>query len=96
MKTLKQQISEIRTMSELNDVFKAVKARQQVIRAQDIAIKKATLCVGQKVIVNGQSNVNKVGIIEKIKIKNAVVNIDGQRWNCPLTILATVATVRSA
>ena len=90
MKTLKQQISEIRTMSELNDVFKAVKARQQVIRAQDIAIKKATLCVGQKVIVNGQSNVNKVGIIEKIKIKNAVVNIDGQRWNCPLTILATV------
>ncbi len=39
---------------------------------------------------------NKVGIIEKIKIKNAVVNIDGQRWNCPLTILATVATVRSA
>lgn len=96
MKTLKQQISEIRTMSELNDVFRAVKAQQQAIRAQDIAIKKATLCVGQKVIVNGQSNVNKVGIIEKIKIKNAVVNIDGQRWNCPLTILATVATVRSA
>ena len=96
MKTLKQQISEIRTMSELNDVFKAAKARHQAIRAQDIAIKKATLCVGQKVIVNGQSNVNKVGIIEKIKIKNAVVNIDGQRWNCPLTILATVATERRA
>jgi len=87
MKTLKQQITEIRTMSELNDVIKAIKAQRNAIIAQDAAIKKATLCVGQKVKVNGSKNFNKVGIIEKIKIKKAVVNIDGQLWNCPLTIL---------
>ena len=87
MKTLKQQITEIRTMSELNDVIKAIKAQRNAIIAQDAAIKKATLCVGQKVKVNGLKNFNKVGIIEKIKIKKAVVNIDGQLWNCPLTIL---------
>ena len=87
MKTLKQQITEIRTMSELNDVIKAIKAQRNAIIAQDIAIKKATLCVGQKVKVNGSKNFNKVGIIEKIKIKKAVVRIDGQLWNCPLSIL---------
>ena len=87
MKTLKQQITKIRTMSELNDVIKAIKAQRNAIIAQDAAIKKATLCVGQKVKVNGSKNFNKVGIIEKIKIKKAVVNIDGQLWNCPLTIL---------
>ena len=90
MKTLKQQISEIRTMSELNDVFRAIKAQQQVIRAKETAIKKATLCVGQPVMVNGSKNFNKKGIIEKIKIKNAVVRIDGELWNCPLTILEAV------
>lgn len=90
MKTLKQQISEIRTMAELNDVFRAVKAQQQAIRAQDIAIKKATLCVGQPVMVNGSKNFNKKGVIERIKVKNAVVRIDGQLWNCPLTILEAV------
>jgi len=87
MKTLKQQITEIRTMSELNDVIKAIKAQRNAIIAQDAAIKKATLCVGQKVKVNGSKNVNEVGVIEKIKIKNAVVRIDGQLWNCPLSIL---------
>ena len=87
MKTLKQQITEIRTMSELNDVIKAIKAQRNAIIAQDAAIKKATLCVGQKVKVNGSKNFNKVGIIEKIKIKKAVVRIDGQLWNCPLSIL---------
>ena len=87
MKTLKQQITEIRTMSELNDVIKAIKAQRNAIIAQDAAIKKATLCVGQKVKVNGSKNFNKVGVIEKIKIKKAVVRIDGQLWNCPLTIL---------
>ena len=90
MKTLKQQIAEIRTMSELNDVFRAVKAQQQAIRAQDIAVKKATLCVGQPVMVNGSKNINKKGVIERIKVKNAVVRIDGQLWNCPLTILEAV------
>ena len=90
MKTLKQQISEIRTMSELNDVFRAVKAQQQAIRAKETAIKKATLCVGQPVMVNGSKNFNKEGVIERIKIKNAVVRIDGQLWNCPLTILEAV------
>jgi len=90
MKTLKQQISEIRTMSELNDVWRAIKAQQQVIRAKETAIKKATLCVGQPVMVNGSKNFNKEGVIERIKIKNAVVRIDGQLWNCPLTILEAV------
>ena len=84
---LLKEISNIRTMSELNDVIKAIKAQRNAIIAQDTAIKKATLCVGQKVKVNGSKNVNEVGVIEKIKIKNAVVRIDGQLWNCPLSIL---------
>ena len=83
---LLKEISNIRTMDEINQAIRAIKAQRNVVIAQDAAIKKATLCVGQKVKVNG-SKVNEVGVIEKIKIKNAVVRIDGQLWNCPLSIL---------
>ena len=84
---LLKEISNIRTMDEINQAIRAIKAQRNVVIAQDAAIKKATLCVGQKVKVNGSKNVNEVGVIEKIKIKNAVVRIDGQLWNCPLSIL---------
>ena len=83
---LLKEISNIRTMDEINEAIRAIKAQRNVVIAQDAAIKKATLCVGQKVKVNG-SKVNEVGVIEKIKIKKAVVRIDGQLWNCPLSIL---------
>jgi len=83
---LLKEISNIRTMDEINQAIRAIKAQRNVVIAQDAAIKKATLCVGQKVKVNG-SKVNEVGVIETIKIKNAVVRIDGQLWNCPLSIL---------
>ena len=86
---LLKEISNIRTMDEINEAIRAIKAQRNVVIAQDAAIKKATLCVGQKVKVNG-SKVNEVGVIEKIKIKNAVVRIDGQLWNCPLSILGAV------
>lgn len=84
---LLKEISNIRTMDEINDAIRAIKAQRNVVIAQDAAIKKATLCVGQEVRVNGSKNVNEIGVIEKIKIKNAVVRIDGQLWNCPLSIL---------
>lgn len=83
---LLKEISNIRTMDEINQAIKAIKAQRNVVITQDAAIKKATLCVGQKVKVNG-SKVNEVGVIEKIKIKKAVVRIDGQLWNCPLSML---------
>jgi hypothetical protein len=84
---LLKEISNIRTMDEINQAIRAIKAQRNVVVAQDAAIKKATLCVGQQVRVNGSKNVNEIGVIEKIKIKNAVVRIDGQLWNCPLSIL---------
>lgn len=84
---LLKEISNIRTMDEINQAIRAIKAQRNVVIAQDAAIKKATLCVGQQVRVNGSKNVNEIGVIEKIKIKNAVVRIDGQLWNCPLSIL---------
>ena len=84
---LLKEISNIRTMDEINEAIRAIKAQRNVVIAQDAAIKKATLCVGQKVRVNGSNNFNEVGIIEKINIKKAIVKIDGQRWNCPLSIL---------
>lgn len=84
---LLKEISNIRTMDEINQAIKAIKAQRNVVIAQDAAIKKATLCVGQPVRVNGSNNFNKVGIIEKINIKKAIVKIDGQLWNCPLSIL---------
>ena len=84
---LLKEISNIRTMDEINEAIRAIKAQRNVVIAQDAAIKKATLCVGQKVRVNGTKNFNEVGIIEKINIKKAIVKIDGQRWNCPLSML---------
>jgi len=83
---LLKEISNIRTMNEINEAIRAIKAQRNVVIAQDAAIKKATLCVGQKVKVNG-SKMNEVGVIEKINIKKAIVRIDGHLWNCPLSIL---------
>jgi len=83
---LLKEISNIRTMDEINQAIRAIKAQRNVVIAQDAAIKKATLCVGQKVKVNG-SKMNEVGVIEKINIKKAIVRIDGRLWNCPLSIL---------
>ena len=50
---LLKEISNIRTMDEINDAIRAIKAQRNVVVAQDAAIKKATLCVGQKVRGNG-------------------------------------------
>ena len=83
---LLKEISNIRTMDEINQAIRAIKAQRNVVIAQDAAIKKATLCVGQKVKVNS-SKMNEVGVIEKINIKKAIVRIDGRLWNCPLSIL---------
>ena len=40
-----------------------------------------------KVRVNGKKTGGQIGTIQKMKIKRAIVEIDGTSWDCPLSIL---------
>ena len=91
MKKLINEINKISDMADLNEVIRAVKAQQKAIKARTIAEKKAAFTVGQNVLIktkyhDGRDNVLK-GVIEKINITKAIVEIGGKRYDVPLTIM---------
>ena len=86
MKKLINEINKISDMADLNEVIRAVRAQQKAIKARTIAEKKAAFTVGQKVLIKTKGDVLK-GIIEKINITKAIVEIGGTRYEVPLTIM---------
>ena len=86
MKKLINEINKISDMADLNEVIRAVKAQQKVLKARTIAEKKAAFTVGQNVLIKTRDDVLK-GVIEKINITKAIVAIGGTRYDVPLTIM---------
>ena len=86
MKKLINEINKISDMADLNEVIRAVKAQQKAIKARTIAEKKAAFTVGQNVLIKTRDDVLK-GVIEKINITKAIVEIGGKRYDVPLTIM---------
>ena len=86
MKKLINEINKISDMADLNEVIRAVKAQQKAIKARTIAEKKAAFTVGQNVLIKTRDDVLK-GVIEKINITKAIVEIGGTRYDVPLTIM---------
>ena len=87
MKTLLNQISKIDNSVDLNVVIEAIKLQQKTISNVKIAKAKNSLSAGMKVRVNGKKTGGQIGTIQKMKIKRAIVEIDGTSWDCPLSIL---------
>ena len=86
MNQLTQQIFAIDNSADMNLVIEAVKIQQKTIRAREIAMVKSMIKVGDTVSWTGKSGPTS-GTVEKIKVKRAVVNVDGTRWDVPLSML---------
>jgi hypothetical protein len=74
------------TNDELNLIIGAVKQA----RALNGRVAKRTLGVGQQVKFRGRAGVVS-GVVESIKIKNAVIVTSGGRYRVPLSMLESVA-----
>ena len=86
MKKVINQIRQIDNMADLNAVINAVKDQQKLLRNGLAREARASFGIGDSVSFNGRRG-RMSGEIVKIKIKKAIVSIDGQRWDVPLTML---------
>ena len=81
-----QAINAISSNEEMNEVIDLIKMKQKQLRNIKARNIKASIQVGDSVKVNGRNGL-RIGTVEKIKVKKAIVMIDGRLWDCPLTIL---------
>ena len=81
---------DIETIAELNDVIDCVKQTQRHLKVANNRSARATMVVGDKVKITSRKRADQFGTILEIKRSKAIVDIDGQRWNCPLTIMEVV------
>ena len=85
-KSIINAINNISSTDEMNEVIQLIKIKQKQLRSMKAMNVKSSISVGSNVIVNSRSGSEK-GIVTKIKRTNAVVEIDGKLWNCPLSLL---------
>lgn len=86
-KSLLNAINQISTTEEMNEVIDLIRLKQKQIRDMKSSKVKSSLKVGMKVKIDGSRNGVQFGVVEKIKLKKAIVKIDGRLWDCPLTII---------
>tara|TARA_B100000029_G_C17238430_1_gene838109 strand:- start:406 stop:678 length:273 start_codon:yes stop_codon:yes gene_type:complete len=87
MKNLLNQISKIDNPEDLNVVIDAIKRQQKIIQNVATARARNIFKAGDTVKVNGKKTGGQIGMIIKMKVKRAIVEIDGTSWDCPLSIL---------
>jgi hypothetical protein len=85
-KSILNAINAISSTEEMNEVIDLIKLKQKSLRSEAQRSVKATIMRGSKVTVNGQ-RANGVGTILDIKRTKAIVEINGERWNVPLTLI---------
>jgi hypothetical protein len=86
MKKAINAINQIDNMVDLNEAIAALKAKQKALRASLIAAKKAAFVVGQTVNITSRKG-NLTGVIVKVNRTKAVVEINGDKFNCPISIM---------
>jgi hypothetical protein len=79
-------INQISSIEEMNEVINLIKLKQRQLRDMTAFNVKSSITVGMKVKINS-SRGDMFGIVEKIKQKKAIVNVDGRTWDCPLTLI---------
>lgn len=86
MKTVINQIRQIDNISDLNLVIDALKDQQKLLRSSLARKARSVFSVGDKVKVTSRAGI-EFGVIEKVKVKKAIVSINGRRFDVPLTIM---------
>ena len=79
-------INQIDQMEDLNVIIEVVRAKQKSLRASLVAAKKAAFVVGQTVNITSRKG-SLTGTIVKINRTKAVVEINGDKFNCPISIM---------
>jgi hypothetical protein len=76
---LQKELFNLNSISELNEV---IAFSRNVIEMKA----KSEISVGSEVFVV-QKTKKTLGIVEKVNVKKAIVNMNGSRYNVPLTML---------
>ena len=84
--TLLNNIEKIDNIKDLNAAIHALKAKQKSLKWELANEARSAFSNGQSVKVNTSNGV-EFGVIKKIQMVNATVEIDGQLFRCPLSIL---------
>ena len=82
-------IDSIDNMQDMNQVIASLKIRRAFLKNELARKAKATFKVGDsvKIFTSRKSKPELFGVITDIKIKNAIVDIDGQSFRVPLSIM---------
>ena len=88
MNKLINEINKIDNMEDMNKVIASLKIRRAFLKNELSRKARANFTVGDKVrIASSSSHIEMFGIITDIKIKNAIVDIDGDMFKVPLSIM---------
>lgn len=85
-KSILNAINGISSMDEMNEVINLIKIKQKQLRSIQVAMNKASIGVGSKVKITSKNGV-EFGEVLQMKRTKAIVEIDGMRWNCPISML---------
>jgi hypothetical protein len=89
IENVQKAINQIETIEEMEQVIYLLKQRQHALQTIQTAINKSLLSVGSKVEIPSPRG-KEIGEVIEIKRTKAIVDIDGQRYNCPMSILEAV------
>jgi len=89
IENVQKAINQIETIEEMERVIYLLKDRQRTLQTIRTAINKSLLSVGSKVEIPSPKG-KEIGEVIEIKRTKAIVDIDGQRYNCPMSILEAV------
>jgi hypothetical protein len=79
-------INDISSMEEMNEVIDLIKMKQKSLRNAASRDIKASVRAGDDVVVKGRK-ANGIGTILEVKRTKAIVLINNERWNVPLTLI---------
>jgi len=82
-------INDISSVDEMNQVIELISFKKEALRHEAQLRIKSSVRAGDKVRVRG-SKENGIGEIVEVKRTKAIVLINSERWNVPLTLIEKV------
>ena len=91
-RNISQMIKDIIDMEELNAVIETVKFQQKFLRGLQTASARGAFRIGDTVSATGR-NGSIEGEITQIKRTKAIVNVNGTRYDVPMSMLKMIRSV---
>ena len=85
MKKIKEQILKM-NMEQINELVDTIQYRRKIIHAEA----GSNFKVGISVKFGRPNGIKRTGIVEKLNVTKAVVNVSGQKWRVPFGMMEVV------